>query len=176
MPTRSIPPRSRWNRRRAREPMTASGPRGTNPPGPTDEATEVVELTRAGRSSDLWTALETAQAGRVFLQDQPADRADEEAVTRLDEVLDRAVESWAHEGLQNKAPLLGLIDDSLAALAPRGMSLYWGCIERRVVLEGGENVPMQVAVLAVSHSSAPRLQVVMPLQLDATDAVDPGEG
>lgn len=147
----------------------------SNPRTPQDTAAEVVELVLARRSSDLWSALETAQGGRVFLHDQPADAADEEAVTRLDEALDCAVESWEHEGLQNKAPLLGLIDESLAALAPRGMSLYWACVERKVVLEGGSEVPMQVAVLAVSHSSAPRLQVVMPVQLDAGGAVDGGE-
>ncbi|MGZ8995155.1 MAG: hypothetical protein ACXW3P_01470 [Rhodospirillales bacterium] len=138
-------------------------------------AGESVELVRARRSSDLWSAIEAAQSGRVVLRDEPADAAEEEAMARLADTLDRAVEAWEQEGLQNKAPLLGLIDAGLAALAPSGLSLYWGCVERRIALETGADVPMQVAVLAIGRSSAPTLRIEMPLLLDAADAGEQGE-
>jgi hypothetical protein len=133
-------------------------------------ASEAVELVRARRGSDLWSAIEAAQSSRVVVHDEPTDPAEEEAMMRLASALDRAVEAWEHEALQNKAPLLGLIDDSLAALAPHGLSLYWGCVERRIVFSGGGDVPMRVAVLAVSRSSAPTRRVEMPLVLAAADA------
>lgn len=134
------------------------------------QASEAVELVRARRGSDLWSAIEAAQSSRVMVHDEPADAAEEEAMMRLAGALDRAVEAWEHEALQNKAPLLSLIDDSLAALAPLGLSLYWGCVERKIVLSDGNDVPMKVAVIAVSRSSAPARRVEMPLVLDAADA------
>lgn len=139
-------------------------------------ASEPVELVRARRGSDLWSAIEAAQSSRVVIHDEPADPAEEEAIARFAGALDRAVEAWTHESLQNKAPLLSLIDDGLAGLTPHGLSLYWGCVERRIMLSDGNDMPMKVAVIAVGRSSAPTRLLEMPLVLDAGDAEDADEG
>ena len=94
------------------------------------EIAETLELVRAGRSSDLWPAIEAAQSGRILVHDEPADADEDEAIADLAVALERVIEAWDQEGLQNKAPLLRLIDESLAALAPRGLALYWSCVER----------------------------------------------
>lgn len=143
-------------------------------PAVTGQGARIVTLERASRGSDLWSAIEAAQSGRVVLHDDPADAAEAEAILRLAAALDRAVEAWEEEGLQNKAPLLRPIDESLADLAPTGLSLYWGCVERTVVLDGDTDVPMPVAVLALSRSKAPTQRIEMPLLLDA-EAEEPGE-
>lgn len=136
---------------------------------------ETLELVRAGRSSDLWPAIEAAQSGRILVHDEPADADEDEAIADLAVALERVIEAWDQEGLQNKAPLLRLIDESLAALAPKGLALYWGCIERTIVLDGGTDVAMPVAVLALSRSSAPTRRIEMPLLLDAGSLAEPEE-
>lgn len=145
---------------------------GSHTPG--DAAEESVELVRASRGSDLWSAIEAAQSGRVVVHDELADPAEAEAVGRLAGALDRAIEAWEEEGLQNKAPLLSPIDESLAALAPHGLSLYSACVERAIILDGGRNVSMQLAVFSIGRSSAATHRVEMPLVLDA-DAEDEEE-
>lgn len=136
---------------------------------------ESVELARATRGSDLWTAIEAAQAGRVVIHDEPADAAEEDAILCFATALDRAVEAWEQAALQNKEPLLRLIDESLAALALKGLSPYWGCIERTITLDNGDDLAMPVAVIAIGRSSAPTCRIQMPLLLDAA-AEDGGGG
>jgi hypothetical protein len=140
------------------------------------DVAETVELVRAGRGSDLWSAIEAAQSGRVVVHDEPQDSGEEEVIARLAGALERVIEVWDQEGLQNKAPLLRLIDESLAALAPKGLALYWGCVERTVVLDEGADVAMPVAVLALSRSAAPTRRIEMPLLLDAEAPAEREEG
>lgn len=130
---------------------------------------EAIELCRAERGSDLWTAIEAAQSSRVLAHDQVDGADEEQALTALGEALDRVVEAWDEEALQNKAPLLAILDNGLAALTPHGLSLYWGCVERRMTLADGEVMPMQVAVIAVSRSSEPTQRVAVPTVFDPSD-------
>lgn len=145
----------------------------TDPHTPEGAPAERIELVRAGRGSDLWSAIEAAQSGRVVVHDELADPAAEEAVRRLAGALDRVVEAWEQEGLQNKAPLLALIDESLSALVPHGLSLYWGCVERTIVLADGD-VAMQLAIFSVGRSAAATRRVEMPLVLDAAGGAGRG--
>jgi hypothetical protein len=137
---------------------------------------ETVELVRAGRGSDLWSAIEAAQSGRIVVHDEPAEPGEEAVIAGLAGALERVIEVWDQEGLHNKAPLLRLIDESLAALAPKGLALYWGCVERMVVLEDGADVAMPVAVLALSRSAAPTRRIEMPLLLDAEATAERDDG
>lgn len=130
---------------------------------------ETVELMRAERGSDLWSAIEAAQSSRVLAHDKVSGEEEENALVVLGDALDRVVEAWDEEALQNKAPLLGILDDGLAALTPHGLSLYWGCVERSLTTDEGEVVPMQVAVIAISHSSAPTQRVAVPHVFDGAD-------
>lgn len=134
---------------------------------------EAIELCRAQRGSDLWTAIEVAQSSRVLAHDQVDSVDEEKALTVLGEALDRVVEAWDEDALPNKAPLLAILDNGLAALTPHGLSLYWGCVERQLTLDDGEVMPMQVAVIAVSRSSAPTQRVAVPTVLDPADVEEP---
>lgn len=133
---------------------------------------EAVDLCRAQRGSDLWSAIEAAQSSRVVTHDELDGVDEEKALVVLGEALDRVIEAWDDDAVQNKAPLLGILDDGLAALAPHGLSLYWGCVDRRLTLTDGEVMPMRVAVLAVSRSSAPTQRVAVAHVLDGSDIED----
>lgn len=152
--------------------MADAGHRRTGSPDAEDMTFEAVDLCRAERARDLWTAIEAAQCSRVVTHD-PLDGAEEEkALDVLGDALDRVVEAWDDEGLQNKAPLLGILDHGLAAIAPHGLSLYWGCVERQLMMTDGEVMPMRVAVLAISRSSAPTQRVAVAHVLDGDDVED----
>lgn len=135
----------------------------------TEMSHEAVELVRAERGSDLWSVIEAAQSSRLLTRDELEGPAEEQAVTALDDALERAIEVWEDDAMQNKAPVLRLLDDRLADLAPHGLSVYWGCIERRLALSDGAEVPMRVAVISLGRSAAPTRDVVIPVILDATD-------
>lgn len=130
---------------------------------------EAVELVRAERASDLWSVIEAAQSSRLLTRDELDGPAEEQAVTALDDALERAIEVWEDDAMQNKAPVLRLLDDRLAELAPHGLSVYWGCVERRLALSDGAEVPMRVAVVSLGRSAAPTRDVVIPVILDASD-------
>ncbi len=135
-----------------------------------DEARfETVELVRAERASDLWSAIEAAQSSRVLAHDEVNGAGEEDALAALGDALDRVVEAWDEDALQNKAPLLGILDDGLAALTPHGLSLYWGCVERRLTTADGEVTPMPVAVIAISHASSPTQRVAVPHVFDVPE-------
>jgi hypothetical protein len=106
--------------------------------------------------------------------EEPVSPAEEKALIKLAEAWERAIETWDEEGLQNKAPLLRLLDDGLAALGRQGLSLYWGCVERQLTFSAGVVLPMRVAVIAISRSDAPTQRVAVPLALDASDAEPQG--
>lgn len=137
-----------------------------------DMTFEAIDLCRAERGHELWSAIEAAQCSRVVTHDPVDGLAEERALDALGEALERVVEAWEDEALQNKAPLLGILDDGLAAIAPHGLSLYWGCVERHLTLTDGEVMPMRVAVLAVSRSSAPTQRVAVAHVLDGSDVED----
>lgn len=152
--------------------MSDAGEPRYSSPDAEDMTFEAVDLFRAERGRDLWTAIEAAQCSRVVTHD-PLDGDDEEkALDVLGEALDRVVEAWDDEALQNKAPLIGILDDGLAALVPHGLSLYWGCVERRLTLTDGGFMPMKVAVLAISRSLAPTQRVAVAHVLDGSAIED----
>jgi hypothetical protein len=134
-----------------------------------DTCYETIELCRAVKASDLWSAIEAAQFGRVINRDEPESPAEEQALGELLVRLDQVIEHWEESALQNKAPLLQTLQEGLAELAELGFSVYWGCVERSVRRPRGQPLSLPVAVIAISRSAAPTRRAALPCVLDVAE-------
>jgi hypothetical protein len=128
---------------------------------------QTVELHLAETGTELWPAVEAAQYARLINQEPSESAAEEQAVTRFIEAFGACAETW--EGLQavQRAGALAGLSAQLEALQRCGLFVHWAAIDAGIA-QAGRRVTMPLAVLTISRSNLPKMQVRLPDELEVT--------
>lgn len=121
-----------------------------------------IELRRARRGQDLWTAIEAAQYARIVEHDTPQSEAEAERLRDLVGFFSDCAEAWEEKSAADQTVALERLGSHLASLEEDGLFAYWGVVERRFETSEGEPVALPVAILAVLRDGRPAVTVDLP--------------
>jgi hypothetical protein len=131
-----------------------------------------LELRLAESGQELAVAIEAAQFARVIDQGSPEDPDEAAAIEAFVELFATGAEGWGELGAAARAGLLSELGERIGALERHGWFVHWGTGAIEVAGRRQNALQLPLAVLSLSRSGAPTLEVRIPGAL----AIEPGSG
>lgn len=122
-----------------------------------------VELELVSAGSDLSSALDAAQYGRVIRPDEPGNEAEARAITAFVDAFEATVEDWETRDARPLA--LARLSAKLEALEREGFHVHAGTGRVDVGECGGTPMPLPVAIVTITRSDLPSTTVLLPTDL-----------
>jgi hypothetical protein len=119
-----------------------------------------LELTRARRGVDLWSAVEAAQYACAVVEGTPGEPAGRHAKDDFLAAFARLVEGWGGVAQASAATILQDLDPRLGQLERHGLFVHWACVERPVRCDQEEEaVILPLAVIRVGREQSARVNL-----------------
>ena len=133
-----------------------------------------LELTRAWRGVDLWSAVEAAQYACAVVKGMPRERAGRDAKDDFLKAFARLVEEWGGVGQASAATVLQQdLDPRLGHLERHGLFVHWACVERPVRCHQAEEaVNLPLAVIRIGREQTARVNLRLSSDFDLSAAAD----
>lgn len=132
-----------------------------------DTPDQIIELRLAETGSELWSAIEAAQYARLISHDPAPGAADEQAIERFVAAFVECAETWEElEAVRRMGAVAGL-SAQLEVLQRQGLFVHWAAVEAGIA-EAGQRVRMPLAVVTISRSDLPTVEVRLPGELEIT--------
>ncbi len=121
-----------------------------------------IEIELAVRGTQLWTAMEAAQYGRVIHADHATRAAAQGPIDAFIAEFAGRVETWARLNASYRMAALRQMDDVIDALNQDGTYVYSTSVERLLATPGCSALPLPIAVLYFDLARQPTACVSLP--------------
>ena len=108
-----------------------------------------IELHRAGRGPDLWTAIEAARNGAIIQNASPRTNDERVAVKEFIRCFSDCAEHWEEKSAEEKSWALEKLGSRVEALGKLHLCVYWTVIARNLDTARRGLTRLPVAVLAI---------------------------